>query len=52
VTGLADKISTLIAKSDLRGLHSAEAVAFADQQLSLDVTGPAFVAEVEQLVGR
>jgi len=52
VTGLAETISALIAKSDLRGLHSAEAAAFAERQLNLDITGPAFVAEVEQLVAR
>lgn len=47
----AEQVGALIARRETRGRLSAEARAFAETQLDFGVTGPAFVAEVEKLVG-
>lgn len=51
VADFMEKVGALMARTEMRGQFSAEARAFAETQLDFEVTGPAFVAEVEKLVG-
>ena len=50
VADFMQKVMALLSNKDRRGQHSAEASAFAERRLDLDVTGPAFVADVEKLL--
>ena len=52
VRDFIEKIGALTMRTDARSQLSSEARDFAEQELDFGVTAPAFVAQVEKLVGR